>query len=129
VGQITVALGIIHSIADDEQVRYGESDVICVDLLNTTGGLVEERRDAQRFWSLLEEYLAEVGEGEARVEDVFDDEDVLAFDGLIQVLDELDCAGGALPLAIAGNGNEVEGGIDLYRAGQVCKEDCCALEY
>ena len=47
VGQVAIALGVIHSIADDEQVGNGEADVIGVDFFNAARGLVEERGDAQ----------------------------------------------------------------------------------
>ena len=39
---------------------------------------------------MLEHEAAEIAEGQAGVEDVFDEDDVLAFDGVVDVLDELD---------------------------------------
>src|SRR5580698_4588718 len=47
VGQVAVALRVVHAIADHEQIGDGEADVICLDFLNAPGGLVEERGDAQ----------------------------------------------------------------------------------
>jgi hypothetical protein len=61
---------------------------------------------------LGEKYLAKIRERQASVEDVFNDEDVLALYRLIKILDQFDSALGALSLAIAGNGHEVERGID-----------------
>ena len=71
---------------------------------------------------VLEEELAKEGESEAGVENVFDDEDVLPFDGLVEVFDELDCAGGAVALAITGDGDEVECGVGLDGAGEIGEE-------
>jgi hypothetical protein len=98
VGQVAVALGVVHAVADDEEVGDGEADVVGLDVLDAARGLVEQGGDAQGFGVVLKEELAQVGEGEAGVENVFDDEDVFALDGLVEVLDELDGAGGALPL-------------------------------
>ena len=78
---------------------------------------------------LLQKDLAQIGEGEAGVENVFDDEHVLALDGLVEILDELDCAGGALALAVAGDGDEVEGGVGLDGARKVDEEKRRALEH
>ena len=49
-----------------------------------------------------------VGQGEAGVENIFNHQHVLAFDGLVQILDHLDGAGGALAFAVTGDGHEVE---------------------
>jgi len=77
---------------------------------------------------VLEHQAAEIAEGEAGVEDVFDDDDVLALDGVVNVLDELDGAGGDTGAAVAGDGDEVEGVVDLDGAGEIGEEDGCAFE-
>ncbi len=77
---------------------------------------------------MLEHEAAEVAESEAGVEDVFDDDDVLAFDGIVDVFDELDSAGGDAGATVAGDGDEVEGVVDLDGAGEVGEEDGCAFE-
>ncbi len=70
----------------------------------------------------------EVAEGEAGVEDVFDEDDVAAFDGVVDVFDELDGAGGDAGTAVAGDGDEVEGVVDLDGSGEVGEEDGGAFE-
>lgn len=77
---------------------------------------------------MLEHEAAKIAEGEAGVEDVFDDDDVLAFDGVVDILDELDGAGGDTGAAVAGDGDEVEGVIYGDGAGEIGEEDGCALE-
>src|ERR1035441_9855739 len=101
--QVAVALGIVQAVADNEEVGDGEANVVGLDLLQTAGGLVEQRGDTQGFGVLLQKELAQVREGETGVENVLDHEHVLAFDGRIEVFDELDRAGGTLPLAVAGD--------------------------
>ncbi len=77
---------------------------------------------------MLEHEAAEVAEGEAGVEDVFDDDDVLALDGVVDVLDEFDGSGGDLCAAVAGDGDEVEGVIYFDGAGEVGEEDGRSFE-
>src|SRR5439155_214347 len=92
------------------------------------------REQLQRLWLVergglvLEHEAGEVAEGEAGVEDVFDDDDVLALDGVVDVLDELDGSGGDAGAAVAGDGDEVEGVVDTDGAGEVGEEDGCAFE-
>ena len=128
IGQVTVALGVVHSIPDDEEVGNGEAYVVCFDFFDAAGGLVEEGGDAEGLWVLLEEELAQIGECEAGIENVFDDEYVFPLDGVVKVFDELDCAGGPLSLAITGGGDKVEGGIDLDGSGQVGEKGRCAFQ-
>jgi len=123
-----VAFGVVHAVADDELVGDLEGYVIGFDGDEAALGLVETGCDLQRCRFVLEHEAAEVAEGEAGIEDVFDDDDVLAFDGVVDVLNELDGAGGDAGAAIAGDGDEVEGVVDLNGAGEVGEEDGCAFE-
>ena len=50
---------------------------------------------------MLEHEAAEIAKGEAGVEDVFDDDDVFAFDGVVDVLNEFDGARGDTGAAVA----------------------------
>ena len=77
---------------------------------------------------MLEHEAAEITEGETGVEDVFDDDDVLALDGVVDVLDELDGAGGDAGATVGGDGDEVEGVIDADGAGEIGEEDGRAFE-
>ena len=47
VGQIPVALRIVHPVADDKQIGNGKAHVIGFDLLQAARGLVEQRGNAQ----------------------------------------------------------------------------------
>ena len=128
VGEVAVALGVIHAVANNEEVGDGEAYIVRFDFFKAAGWFVEQGGDAQGLWVVLEEDFAEVRQCKTGVENVFDDEDIFAFDGLVEVLDELDGAGGTLTLAVAGDGDEVEGGIDLDRAREVGEEGRGALE-
>ena len=124
----TVALGIVHAVADDELVGNLEGYVVGFDGDEAALGLVEAGGDLEGGGLVLEHQAAEIAECEAGVEDVFDDDDVLAFDGVVNVLDELDGAGGDAGAAVAGDGDEVESVIDADGSGEVGEEDGCAFE-
>src|ERR1035438_5818709 len=129
IGQVPVALGVVHAVADDKEVGNGEAHIIGLDLLDAARGLVEQSGDAESFGALLQEELAQVGKGEASVEDVFDDEYVLALDGLVEILDELDRAGGAHALSVTRCCDKVKGGVGLDRARQVSQKGRSAFEH
>ena len=124
----SVALGVVHAVADDELVGDLEGYVVGFDGDEAALGFVEAGGDLERRGFVLEHEAAEIAEGEAGVEDVFDDDDVLAFDGVVDVLDELDGSGGDSGAAVAGDGDEVEGVVDADGAGEVGEEDGGAFE-
>src|SRR5580658_2052195 len=117
VREVAVAFGVVHAVADDEEVGNGETYVVGFDFFETAGGFVEQGGDAEGFGVMLEEDFAQIGEGEAGIENVFDDEDIFSFNGFVEILDELDGAGGALAFAVAGDGDEVKCGVGLDGAG------------
>src|ERR1700729_2414616 len=88
----TVALGEVHSVADDELVGDFEGYVVGFDGDETALGLVEAGGNLERGGLVLEHQAAKIAEGETGVEDIFDDDDMLAFDGVVDVFDELDGA-------------------------------------
>ena len=122
-----VALGEVHAVADDELVGDLEAYVVGFDGDEAALGLVEAGGDLQRGGLVLEHQAAEVAEGEAGVEDVFDDDDVLALDGVVDVLDELDGAGGDAGAAVAGDGDEVEGVVDLMARARSARKMAAPL--
>ena len=124
----TVALGVVHAVADDELVGNLEGYVVGFDGDEAALGFVEAGGDLEGGRLVLEHQAAEITECKAGVEDVFDDDDVLAFDGVVDVLDELDGAGGDTGAAVAGDRDEVEGIVDLDGAGKIGKEDGRALQ-
>ncbi len=47
---------------------------------------------------------------------------------LVEILDDLDGAAGALPVAVAGDSDKIEGGVGLDRAGEIDEKEGSALE-
>src|SRR5579871_798680 len=128
IGEVAIALGVIHSVTDDEEIGDGEADIIGLNLFDSTRRLVKQGSDAPGFGPVLQKYLAQIRKSQAGVEDVFDDQHVFAFDGFIEVLDKFDRTGGALTLAVARYGDEVKRCITLNGPREIREEESCTLE-
>ena len=94
VRQVAVTLVVVEAVADDEGVGHLEAGVVRINVRLTARGLVHQRgdRDGGRLADL--EIALEVVQRHARVEDVLDEDDVPALDGLGEVLVDADRAGG-----------------------------------
>ena len=123
-----VAFCVVHAVADDELVGDFEGDVVGFDGDEAARGFVEAGCDFEGCGLVLEHEASEITEGETGVEDVFDEDDVLALDGVVDVFDEFDGSTGDFGSAVAGDRNEVEGVVDVDGASEVGEEDGCAFE-
>ena len=74
-------LGPVEAVADDEAILDGEAEVVDRHLDLGARRLVEERADLDARRMARAEELEQVRDGEAGVDDVLDEEDVLALDG------------------------------------------------
>lgn len=112
-----IALGIVHAVADDELVGDFESDIVGFDRNEAPFRFVETGGDFERGWFVLEHQAAKIAEGEASIENIFDEDDMFAFDRVIDVFDELYRSGRDARAAVTRYGYKVEGIVDVDRAG------------
>jgi hypothetical protein len=131
VRQIAVALPEIEPVAHEQLVGHRETHVADGHVLHEAAiGAIEERHRGERGRFAERECLAEVVERQARVDHVFDDQDVAAGDLRIQILEEADA--GMAPLVgtgrVACELDEVEAVVDRQGAGQVRDEDDARFE-
>src|SRR5579862_4409061 len=87
--QIPVALGEVEPVADDEAVLDREPEVVDLHRHARPGGLVEERADPDAPRLPRAKQVHQVRDGQARVDDVLDQQDVLVIDGAREVLRDL----------------------------------------
>ena len=73
--------------------------------------------------------LFDVRQSQSRIQNVLDQDDVLAFHGVVNVLHQFHFPAVLPPCAIAGNSNEVKADVQLDLARQVGKEDGCTFQY
>ncbi len=72
--------------------------------------------------------LLQVVQGQPGVDDVFDDDDVAAFEAGVEILDQLDLAGRSGASGVARDGHEVDADLAFHRPHEVCQENERALE-
>ena len=92
VRQAPVALRVVEAVADRKPVGDLEADVAAADVRLAPGRLREERAHLERRRLSRFEVPDEVREGEARVDDVLDDQDVASLDDRVEVLQDPDDA-------------------------------------
>src|SRR5512145_1298952 len=111
--QVAVPLREVQAVPDHEPVGDLEPDVAAVDVDLAALRLRQERADLERGRLPGLEVAEQVGERQARVDDVLDDEDVPALDGDVEVLEDANDAGGVDARPVARDGHEVHLAGDL----------------
>src|SRR5271170_6952614 len=78
---------------------------------------------------MLQKDLPQIAESDPGIEDVFNNNDMLAFDRFVKVLEQLDRpAGGARTPFVARNRHKIEGAVDVHAARQVGQENRRAFQ-
>jgi hypothetical protein len=129
--EVPVPFPEVESVSDEELVRNCEPDVADGKIVDEPAIRPVEQRDrGQRRRVAEAQRLAEVVEGQARVDDVLHDQDVAAGDLLVEVLQEADpgVAAGVGIGPVRGELDEVEGVRDRDRSRQVGDEDEARLQ-
>src|SRR6185503_2170825 len=112
--QIAISPSRIETIADDEMVRDHEPAIVDLYLFaDSRFGLVEESRELDRIGSPGSEYLEQTGERVAGIDDILDNDHVLATDRVAEVFEDLNVAGRFRPVLVARDCHEI------YRHSQI----------
>lgn len=120
---VAIDLGVIHAVTDHEVVGDLEGNVVRVDGNEAAIGLIEAGRDLQGGRFVLEHEAAEIAQRKAGIEDIFDQDHVLALDRIIDVLDQFYGARGDARAAVGADCHKVEGRVDLDGASEVREKD------
>src|SRR5439155_16075672 len=123
--QVAVTLLIIEAVTEHEVVLDLEADVVDRGGNDAANGLVQQGASDHRPRSATLQLAQEVGEGEAGVDDVLDEDDVPTGHVQIQVLDDADPA---RVRGVMGDRHEVDFGHDGHGPGHVGQEGNAALE-
>ena len=119
---------VVEAVADDEAIRDLEADVAHRNLDLAARRLRQEGADLERRGAARGEVPHEVGERQARVDDVLDDEDVAALERRVEVLEDAHDAGGVGGGAVARDRHEVHLAGHPELAHQVGDEEDRAFE-
>src|SRR5687768_1145748 len=127
--EIAILFRVVETVADHKSIFDLEADVLDFDIDLTPGRLAEQTRRAQRLRPAGAEDLLQVGEGQARVDDVFDNNDVPAVQGGVEIFQQPDLSRRRRALGVARNRHEIERDLSIHPAYQVREEDEGALEH
>ena len=128
-GKVAELTGVVEAVADDELVLDLESDIFDLDVDLAAAGLAQQAGGPQDFRVAGAQDILQVVQREARVDDVFDDNDVAALQRRVEVFEQPHFAGAFRGGAVARDRDEVERHrAGRHRAGQVGEKDEGALE-
>ena len=82
--EVAIFLVVVESVADDEPVFDRESDVLDLDVHYPAGRLAQQARGPQGLRRPGAEDVLKIRERQPGVDDVFDDDDVSAFESGIE---------------------------------------------
>src|SRR6185503_1449219 len=128
VGDVAVALLEVEAVPDDEHVGAIEAAVAQLERDDAADALVEQRAHLDRRRLPRFEHGDEVREGEARVHDVLDHDDVASADVVIEVLHDAHATEGFRRAAVARDGHVVDRERERDSAHEVREENRAALE-
>ena len=128
-GEVSVAAGGVEAVAYYEVV--GDDEAAVVDLyffFDARLGFIEEGGELDGAGAAGAEDLEEAGECMAGVDNVFDDDHVLAADRIAEVFEDLDIAGGLCAVFIARDGHEIDRESQVDGPDKVGEKDARALQ-
>ena len=99
---------VIEAVADDELVLDLESDIFHLDVDLAAARLAQQAGRAQRFRVARAKHVLQVAQCQARIDDVFDDNDVAALERRVEVFEQSNLARALRGRAVARDGDEVE---------------------
>src|SRR5699024_10675601 len=127
-GHVPVALRVVESVADHELVGHVEAHVLHVDVDLRGLRLPQHRADLDGGRAAGLEVGEQPRQGQAGVDDVLDDEDVLVLQVRIEVLEDPHDTGGLRAGAVGGHRHPVHADLRVECAGQVRHHHDGALE-
>ena len=125
--QVAVTLGKVQPVADDEQIRNLEADVIRIHFFHAARGLVQQHADFDPARLERADFWQHAAHGLAGVEDVVHQQHVAPADVEPQLLGE-DQFAGFRAGAVAGNAYEIQAQRQVQMPDQIREEHHGAVE-
>src|SRR5579871_2578232 len=139
VGKVAVLFRVIEAVADHKFIGNLKSYVVALQRQLTARRFIEQGCDLQRAWLPGHQKLFQISHGQAGVENVFHEDDVLFLQRLIHILGQLYFTG-RVPaglefltrtgtIAVAGDSDEVKGRIEVDLPCEIRKKDRGPLQH
>ena len=123
VGEGAISLRVVEAVSDHPLISDIKAEVVCLHFDLGAFCLADERAGLDRCRPMRLEHANQVLERVARVDDILDDEHVLALDIAAHVHDQAYRAGRRAPAAVAGDRDELDGARNAQAARKVGQED------
>src|ERR1035438_580532 len=107
IAQVAVKLLGIEAESHHEAVGNLKTAVIDGHLHDAAAGSIEERTNGERIGRAAGQVLQEVAEREAGIDDILDQQHVLAFDAVVEILGDAHHAGSTAAVGEAGDTQEI----------------------
>ena len=121
--EVAVAAGVVEAVADDEPVVNREADIVNLHVDLTPRRLAQQAGGCEREGFARAQHVLQTPQRRPAVDDILDDDDALALDRRIQIVQEPDLARGRGTLRVARRGDEVEREIAGDMPDQVREKD------
>src|SRR5687768_4283205 len=128
VRKVAVLLRVVEAVPHHKLVLDGEADVFNGHVDFPPRRLAEQAGGAESSRRARPQDVLQVGECQAGIDDVLDDDDVAAFETGVEVLQQLHLSGRLGARAVAGYRDEVHRRVAFQRAREIGKKHERALE-
>ena len=122
-------LGKVKSISYNKLIRYLETNIISLDSLGTPRHFIQQSSDPQRLRPVRLQQVPDVSQRQASVENIFDQDEILAFHRAVHILYQPYFAALPFGISVTGNGNEIEADVELDLPRQVSQKNSRSLEH
>src|SRR5699024_5548942 len=129
IGQVTVAFGVVKAVADDKFIRDIKAHVVQVNIGGNYLRLAQQGNNFQGLRVTAFEVAQQPGQGQAGVDDVFDDQHIAAFNFTVQVFKDAHYTGRAGGVAIRRHSHKFNLGRNRQCPSKIREEINCAFEH
>lgn len=128
IGKVTVVLGIVETVADDEGVGNLKAAVIGGDICFSACGLIQQGSDLKGTGLSDAEPFLDISKSGAAVKDILNDKQVVILDRLVKVKDYTDLTAGNGSVTVRGNAHKINFRINGEITHKVCHKGHGAFE-
>lgn len=120
---------MIEAVAHDEFVFDLKSDIFHLHGDLAPARLAQQAGGFEAFGVSSTKYVLQVRKGQTRVDDIFDDDDVTALKGCVEIFEQSNFSGSFCGRAVTRDGNEIQRHLPRHGSRQIRQEDEGTFEH
>ncbi len=126
--EVSITSHIIETVSYDEFIGDLEAEVVNRHRLDVAGRFIEERANADGSGSSRLEIFDQVVHGQARVDDVFDDQDIFVDDGGREIAGQANDPRALGACAVRRDGKEIDDQRQIDVTGEIGKKEITSAQ-